>query len=228
MCGVYLNRARVVGFFLFLPIALVLSYTEPVLVALNQDADTAVQAQRYMFSMLPAVFCLLQYEPLSRYLMAQEIFLPQMVLMIINSALHIVWCYLFVIIAGLEVFGVGLATSLTWFLNLISLTLYVNISKCCEESWICIDMQAFQELREFLRFGLPSALEMFFEWGAFELIALIIGIIGVNELASSVMALNALSIFYIVTFGVGCVATTFIGNSLGDNSKHNAILYIQQ
>ena len=48
-----------------------------------------------------------------------------MIVMVVNSVLHILWCYLFITVTGLEVPGAGFAMSVTWFLNLTSLTLYV-------------------------------------------------------------------------------------------------------
>ena len=44
--------------------------TEEILVGLGQDPETAYQAERYLLAMLPAVFFMLQYEPLSRFMMA--------------------------------------------------------------------------------------------------------------------------------------------------------------
>ena len=148
-----------------------------------------------------------------------------MIVMIVNSMLHILWCYLFITIAGLEVTGAGLAMSVTWFLNLTSLTLYVQLSKCCKESWICFDIEVFHDLREFLSYGVPSALEMLFEWGTFEMVTLLVGYVGVNELAGSAIAFSVLAIFYMVTYSVCSVTTALVGNSLGDNSKYNAIVY---
>ena len=145
--------------------------------------------------------------------------------MIACSLLHVLWCYIFITLCGLEVTGAGIALSITYFLNLFLLMLYVTLSKCTGEAWICINGEAFQGLGEFMRYGIPSALELFFEWAAFELISLLIGFIGVNELAASVITFNIVAVFYMPNLALGFVTTTLVGNSLGNNCKYNAIVY---
>ena len=70
MCGVYLNRSRFISAVLYIPITFILAMTEEILIGVGQDAETAYQAERYLLAMLPAVFFMLQYEPLSRFMMA--------------------------------------------------------------------------------------------------------------------------------------------------------------
>ena len=60
MCGVYMNRARVLNFAFFIPICVMLLYTEEILVALGQDRETASYSQTYVTTQIPGVFFLLQ------------------------------------------------------------------------------------------------------------------------------------------------------------------------
>ena len=62
MCGVYLNRGRVVNACMFIPTVVVLSMTEEIFVAIGQDPETSEEAENYLLAILPGVFLILQYE----------------------------------------------------------------------------------------------------------------------------------------------------------------------
>jgi MATE family multidrug resistance protein len=56
LCGVYLNCSRLVFTLFFVPTAIFLLFTEPVLVALGQNAEAASACQVYINYLLPGVF----------------------------------------------------------------------------------------------------------------------------------------------------------------------------
>ena len=52
LCGVYLNRARLVGTLTYIPIAILLLFSETILVQIGQDLLTCHYAQRFISSSL--------------------------------------------------------------------------------------------------------------------------------------------------------------------------------
>lgn len=56
LCGVYLNRARVIMAVAFLPTVLVLAFSEKILVAIGQDPEVSKYAYQYMMVLIPAMF----------------------------------------------------------------------------------------------------------------------------------------------------------------------------
>ena len=58
MCGVYLNRARVIGTFVFIPMAILLYNVEYLLLWVKQDPSTAHYASMYSRQMIPAIYLL--------------------------------------------------------------------------------------------------------------------------------------------------------------------------
>ena len=60
MCGVYMNRARVVNAAFFVPMCVVLLLTEEILIAFGQDQETSSYAETYVTTLIPGVFMLLQ------------------------------------------------------------------------------------------------------------------------------------------------------------------------
>jgi len=60
--------------------------------------------------------------------MSMGVFNPQIIIIGITMVLHIVWCYVFVNVLGLEYKGVAIATSITYFSNFLLLTVYLSKS----------------------------------------------------------------------------------------------------
>ena len=143
MCGVYLNRARVISLIAFAPIAVVLLLTETILVGIGQDPETAHQSQIYLNALLPGVFFQLQNEPVLRFLQAQGIFRPQVVLIVLLGSLHILWCYLYISVAGLGVVGAGAALSTTHVIIFVVSYVYISYTNIVGEAWFCIGREAF-------------------------------------------------------------------------------------
>ena len=61
---------------------------------------------------------------------------------------------------------------------------------------------------------------LLFEWGSFQILILMSGYIGKNELAAQVILYNVCFIFFALAYGLSLAASSLIGNSLGAlNSK---------
>ena len=56
LCGVYLNRARVIGTLTFIPVALALYNVEHFLLWVKQDPQTVQYASMYSRQMIPALY----------------------------------------------------------------------------------------------------------------------------------------------------------------------------
>lgn len=68
MCGVYLNRARFIISLMFLPMYLVLSQGEAILVSIGQDKEVAHYAFVYIKTLLPGLFFMAHFDCVRRFL----------------------------------------------------------------------------------------------------------------------------------------------------------------
>ena len=68
LCGVYLNRARVINTIIFLPLMLVLLFTKPILGALGQQEEVIEHAYTYVISNLLSVYLLGMFDLTKRFL----------------------------------------------------------------------------------------------------------------------------------------------------------------
>jgi MATE family multidrug resistance protein len=70
-------------------------------------------------------------------------------------------------------------------------------------------------IKKIVNLGIPGGFQMFFEVGGFSFAAIMVGWIGVNQLAAHQIALNLASITFMVGLGISISATIRIGNFLG-------------
>ena len=56
LCGVYLNRGRIINTVIFIPQVLVLSFSYEILQWLGQDPEVCFWAQKYIFVSLPGMY----------------------------------------------------------------------------------------------------------------------------------------------------------------------------
>ena len=160
--------------------------------SLGLPVESAEIAQNYTLWILPGSFFQMQFEWLRRFLLVQEIFNPVLYVLISTLWMHIILLYVLVIQFRLDINGIGIATTWTFILNFISLTLYVHFNKNLipKESWHFINKDAFSKLIEYLKYGVPAWLMLLLDWWAYELLNIIAGMIGVKELAASVIIFN--------------------------------------
>jgi MATE family multidrug resistance protein len=73
----------------------------------------------------------------------------------------------------------------------------------------------FENLKNILRIGFPSGMQMVFEAGAFAVSAIMVGWIGYKELAAHQIAIGLASMTYVMAAGIGAASTIRVGNQLG-------------
>jgi len=89
-----------------------------------------------------------------------------------------------VIVFGMGIQGIGIATSITYFSDFILITIYVGKLENLKESWFLPTRDCFVGLFEFLKIGIPSAAMLCLEWWSYEIMTLLAGYISVSAMAA--------------------------------------------
>lgn len=101
---------------------------------------------------------------------------------ICTSLLHIVWCYLLVSVLHWGLIGIGMAATLTSILNCFLVNLSCYYSKDLEASFFWPTWsELVTDLPAYFKTGVPSALMLILDWGTFDVLAIMSGLIGVVE-----------------------------------------------
>ncbi|KAJ3259966.1 hypothetical protein HK103_001476 [Boothiomyces macroporosus] len=218
--GKHLQRGLFLALVTCIPISVLWWFTEPVMILLGQKPEVARISGIFSRWMLPGLYPIFVAECLRRYLQAQAIMKPAMLVTIVAAplAIFLQWFLVFSPYAiGFE--GAALATSTVNIFIAVALALYIRFVEGSEVwgGWDLKEMLDGKLLFEYLCLGLPGVAMICSEWLAFEACSLAAGIIGETALATQTIVLNTCGLLYMIPLGLGVATTTRIGNCLGSN-----------
>ncbi|XVE84900.1 hypothetical protein DITRI_Ditri17bG0048700 [Diplodiscus trichospermus] len=192
-----------------IPLSLLWIYMGRLLVFIGQDPLISHEAGKFIRWLIPALFAYATFQPLVRYFQTQSLITPMLICSSASLLFHIPLCWALVFKSGLENIGGALAISISNWLNVIFLALYMWYSPTCTKTRAPITMELFQGIREFFRFAIPSAVMVCLEWWSFELLILLSGLLPNPQLETSVLSvcLNTLATLYAIPYGLGAAAS---------------------
>lgn len=157
MMGIHMQRAMFILLLVSIPLAVIWANTTTILTALGQDAAIAAEAGQYARFMIPSIFAYGLLQCLIRFLQTQNIVFPMMVSCGVTTLLHILVCWILVFKSGLGNKGAALANSISYWVNVLLLGLYVKFSSTCSKTWTGFSKEAFRNIPTFVKLAIPSA-----------------------------------------------------------------------
>ncbi|KAI4322958.1 hypothetical protein L6164_022603 [Bauhinia variegata] len=224
MLGVYMQSGCIISFLFCIVISVIWFFTEPILIFLHQSHSTAKATAVYMKYLIPGIFAYAFMQNLLRFLQTQSIVAPLIILSGLPLLIHIGVTYALVDCTILGYKGAPLAVSITLWISMIALALYVLFSKKFKKTWTGLSSQAFNYLLTDLKLALPSAAMICLEYWAFELLVLLSGLLPNSEVNTSLIALgvNTQAIAYMIIYGLSAAASTRVSNELGAGNPDRA------
>ncbi|XP_038891878.1 protein DETOXIFICATION 12-like [Benincasa hispida] len=215
--GSHIYTAMVCLLVVCLPITLLWINMGKLLVLIGQDPLISREAGKFMIWLIPGLIAFAFLQPLMRYFQMQVLVIPMLVISWITFCLHIPLCWILVYKTGLHNLGGALAMSISYWLNVILMALYMKFSPKCEKTRSAISMELFKGIGVFLHFAIPSAVMTCLSWWSFELIILLSGLLPNPELESSVLSVcfNTLTTVFTLAYGIGSSGSTRVSNELG-------------
>ncbi|KAJ4749342.1 Protein DETOXIFICATION [Rhynchospora pubera] len=207
-----------------LPISLIWASMANILSFIGQDPLISYEAGRYAVWMIPSLFAYAVGQPLIKFLQAQSLIFPMLFTSVATLCIHIPLCYVMVYFSGLGNVGAALSISISYWLNVVMLGLYIRYSASCEMTRSPITREAFRGINEFLRMALPSAVMICLEWWSFELLILLSGLLPNPEVETSVLSicLTSITLLFTIPYGFGAAVSTRVSNELGAGNPERA------
>uniref|UniRef100_A0A1D1Y895 MATE efflux family protein 9 n=2 Tax=Anthurium amnicola TaxID=1678845 RepID=A0A1D1Y895_9ARAE len=191
---------------------------------IGQDPLISREAGKYAAWMIPSLFAFATSQPLARFLQAQSLTFPLLLGSFATLCLHVPLCWVLVFKSGLGNAGASLAIGISYWVNVLILGLYVYYSSSCKATRAPVTREAFQNVNEFLRLAIPSAVMICLEWWSYELLILMSGLLPNPQLETSVLSicLTTISTLYAIPYGIGAAASTRVSNELGAGNPRGA------
>ena len=144
--------------------------------------------------------------------------------MLLNIPLDIIFVYGLFGAPKLGGVGCGIATSIIGFLMMITLIIYINISKNYKQTKPFSEFTPFsmETTKEVFKLGLPIGIGIFFELSMFSGAAIILSVFGEIVVAGHTVAINIASLFFMVPLSIGLASATRVGNLIGEQNPIQA------
>ncbi|KAK7358176.1 hypothetical protein VNO77_00100 [Canavalia gladiata] len=217
MLGIHMQRAMLVVMIVSIPLAVIWANTGSILIFIGQDPEISAEAGKYAQLMVPSLFAYGLLQCLNRFLQTQNIVFPMLFSSGVTVLLHLLLCWIMVFKSGLGSRGAPIANSISYWMNVLILTLYVKFSPSCEQTWTGFSKEALHNILSFFRLAIPSALMVCLETWSFEMMVLLSGLLPNPKLEASVLSicLNTGSTVWMISCGLSAAASTRVSNELG-------------
>ena len=213
------QRGILLALILAVPSAVLLLLAEPILELLRQPADVFPLAAQYSVRMAPGVLPFFLFVVFRQSLQAlgrtRPIVVTIVVANLVNAFLNWVLIFGHFGAPAMGVAGSAWATTLSrWLLCLLLpalswRTLAPQIRPIRAEIWEAAP------LGRMVRLGAPIGTQYVLEFGAFALVALMMGWIGTRQMAGHQVAINLASLTFMVPLGVADAASVLVGRAVG-------------
>ncbi|KAH7306758.1 hypothetical protein KP509_22G028300 [Ceratopteris richardii] len=222
--GIYVQRAILVLNVTAIPLAFIWANIERILVVLGQDAAIASKAGQYAVWLIPTLFGNATSQPFTKLLQTQSLVTPLLLISLSVLVCHAPICWILVFKSGMGFTGAALANSISYWIDVALLALYVRFSPKCAQNRVPLSMEALQDLIPFLKLALPSAAMICLEWWSYEVLVILSGFLSNPELQTATISVcvNTESLIYMISFGLSAAASTRVSNELGAGHPHKA------
>lgn len=155
--GVYTYSAIISLILVCSPVCFLWIFMDKLLPFVGQDTQISHKARQYSLWLIPGLFASAFLKPLTRYLQMQSLILPMLLSAFLVLCFHVPICWTLVFKLDLGDIGAAMAFSLSTWLNVILLGMYVKYSTTCEKTRSPLSNDAFLGVPQFLRLGVASA-----------------------------------------------------------------------
>lgn len=134
--------------------------------------------------------------------------------------IHIFSCEILVKQLELRETGTAIATTITYFLNMLILDLLLRLDSKSEikDMIFFYDSSIFKrkQLFLYLKIGIPGMLMLCLEWWALEFLAIFSGLISVRDLAAQVVIIQIVGLIFMIPLGISFTSSALVGSYLGE------------
>ena len=199
----------------------VLWQIKAIFAALGQDPDTTLLAEQYIqigvFMLFPALGLVALRSLLSAFDTTRIILVITLAGVVFNAAVNYVLIFGHFGFPRLELRGSAVATVLTNLLMFGLMLAYVLRHRRFKRFHILIRFWKpdWPRFRQIFRIGTPIGLTVLAEVSLFTAAALLMGLLGTDEIAAHAVALQCASMAFMVPLGLGMAATVRVGVAYG-------------
>ncbi|ORX53569.1 MATE efflux family protein [Hesseltinella vesiculosa] len=225
--GIILQRAILIIGLLGIPVGILWANAKEILIWMGQDAELADMASTYIALGLPVMYPMFLSTAFRRFLQSVDKMQVTMVMIVILFPLNAVSDWVFLSWMDLGVVGAGLQMMVfhgMWIsMYLVYMCFfYPGVTDPQQSVWPGWQWgEATSQWSTFLKLGVPGMLSISTDW-AFEVCALVTGVLGEISLAAQSVVLSVNSFLLMIPFALATTLSVRLGHHLGANEPKKA------
>ncbi|CAN1265823.1 Protein DETOXIFICATION 16 [Linum perenne] len=188
--SIHTQRAMLVLLVISIPLSVIWANTANILIAVGQQQDIAEGAGTYATFMIPSIFAYAILQCQVKFLQTQSIVFPMVLCSAVAALLHLLLCWLLVFNSALGSRGAAISNSISNWVNVVLLSLYIKFSPSCAKTWTGFSKEALVGVWTFLKLAIPSAFMVCLEMWSFEMLVLASGLLPNPKLETSVLSIR--------------------------------------
>ncbi|KAM4886926.1 multidrug and toxin extrusion protein 2-like [Sylvia borin] len=220
--GTILQRGILILLLFCFPCWALFINTERILLLIRQDPDVSRLTQLYVMIFIPALPAAFLYQLLTRYLLSQEIIMPQVVTGIAANILNAAMNAFLLYALKLGMVGSAWANMVSQYTQVILLVLYMWWKKIHVKTWGGWSRECLMDWGSFIWLAVPGMVMMCIEWWTFEIGSFLAGLISVVQLGAQSVIYELACVAYMVPLGISVAASVRVGNALGAGDVEQA------
>lgn len=226
LMGVLLQRGFILVSIFYIPISILLFFTEYFLLLLGQEAVFARMTGNFVRILIPGYFPFLLHGVLVQFLNSQHIMIPNVVVIITENVVNALLNYLLIYgipgtgWSGMGFYGSPLATSISRLFGFIFIFSWILIAGYHRKSWFGFQLGAAVEWRglvDFFKIGIPGIVMLNLEAWVYVLGTHVPAtFMGEVYIAANSIVLTVSTLNFMIPLGLGIAASVLVGNHVGE------------
>lgn len=221
--GTLLQRNLCVITALSIPIFLLLSFSDYILIAIGTEPDVSYNTATYFRYSIPSFVGLYVSDCVKSFLIAQNNFFFAGAMQVIMLAFHVICCYLLVVVFNMPFIGAALAKSITDALCAVMLLIYIKSNSEFKDSLVQWSKDCLKNWWPHLKDTMTIGFSVYVGQILFEFSVLVV--IMLND--AYVMGAHSTAIllstsFFMITSGNSLAMQAYVGNAMGEGLKYKA------
>ena len=208
-----------------IPMMLVISHLDAVMIRLGQTEQTVRMADGYLDYILWGFVPALGFAMLRGYVSALSQARPVMMIVLLGAIANITGNYVLGYgkfgFPRLELVGLGLASGLSFWLMFIALLLYIRRNQTLRAYpfWCQLHRLRPQLLGQLVVIGFSIAVTIAVEYGLFTVVTFLMGILDTETLAAHQTVYQTVFLLFMVPLGMSYAVTVRVGQWLGQRDR---------
>ncbi|XP_071699239.1 protein DETOXIFICATION 51-like [Rutidosis leptorrhynchoides] len=224
LISITLHRTVIFLLVVSIPITFLWLNSSRILIYLHQDPNITRLSQTYLIFSIPDLLSNSFIHPTRIYLRAQGITYPVTIATLIGTAVQLPLNYMLVLRLRFGVAGVATASSVSNFVVLVVLVVYVWWAGLHLPTWANPTQECLTGWQSMIRLALPSCVSVCLEWWYYEIMILLCGLLvdPKSSEASMGVLIQTTSFLYVFPSSLGFAVSTRVGNEIGANRPDKA------